>query len=203
MVELCSSKRLNKNFLQTDRMSAIDEIKRDHQEIKEYYNNYKNATTSDESNKWFHQFVKEVAIHSVGEECAIYPILASISTKGQQLVDKGREEHHKVKVLLSEVMKEKDPAVFDSKMDTIMENLLKHMEQEENEDLLLLADNVTNENLVRAGKAFSMKKKIVPTRPHPAVPEKPVALEAALGLLIAPIDKFRDLFTSFPDKDEV
>jgi len=183
--------------------NIIAEIKRDHEEMKTYYTNFKNATTVEESNKWFNQFVLETSRHSVGEELVLYPLMEKLSQKGKDLADAGRKDHHEAKELLYAASKEKDPVAFDAKMEEIMKDLLQHMEKEEKEDLVYVQDSVPEKDLVHAGKMYSLKKKIVPTRPHPAIPEKPVALEAALGLLVAPLDKFKDLFSSFPDKSEV
>jgi len=43
---------------------------------------------------------------------------------------------------------------------------------------------------------------VAPTQPHAMIPEKPVALEAALGMLMAPLDKFTDMFKDFPSAEE-
>jgi len=184
--------------------NIIDDIKTDHQELESYYNKYKSATTVEEGNKWFHQFVWEICRHSVAEELVLYPLLESLSQRGKDLADEGRKDHHMVKEMLTSLEKlHPATAEFDHTFDSMMTDIRKHVEQEETEDLVLLSDNVTPENLQRAGKAFAMKKKIAPTHPHTSIPEKPVALEAALGLLTAPIDKFRDLFNSFPDEKEL
>jgi hypothetical protein len=37
-----------------------------------------------------------------------------------------------------------------------------------------------------------------PTRSHPSAPNKP-PFETVVGLMTAPIDKLRDMFTKFPD----
>lgn len=182
--------------------NLIDEIKKDHQELIAFYDRYKNAVSTEESNKWFHQFVWELSRHSVAEELVLYPLLESLSQKGKELADKARKDHHAVKELLYAASKETNVTLFDEKMNVIMKDLAEHIQNEENEDLVYLSDNVSPKNLSRAGKMFTLKKKIAPTRPHPMIPEKPVALEAALGLLVAPIDKFRDLFSSFPENPE-
>jgi hypothetical protein len=82
-------------------------------------------------------------------------------------------------------------------MVSLMDDLKKHIQTEENKDLVYLAHNVTTKNLQHAGTMFAMKKNIVPT---PSIPDKPIALEATIGLLIAPIDKFKDLLSSFPNE---
>jgi len=55
----------------------------------------------------------------------------------------------------------------------------------------------------KAAKHFLMKKHLVPTRPHPNVPDKPSIFENALGLLVTPIDKLRDLFNKYPEQAEL
>src|SRR6478609_9353194 len=67
--------------------NIIAEIKRDHEEMKTYYTNFKNATTVEESNKWFNQFVLETSRHSVGEELVLYPLMEKLSQKGKDLAD--------------------------------------------------------------------------------------------------------------------
>lgn len=39
----------------------------------------------------------------------------------------------------------------------------------------------------------------VDVRSHPSAPDKP-PFETVVGLMAAPIDKLRDLFTAFPDE---
>jgi hypothetical protein len=46
---------------------------------------------------------------------------------------------------------------------------------------------------------FQNRKMIAPTRPHPSAPEKPVLLNEAMGMMMAPIDRFRDLFRDYPN----
>jgi hemerythrin superfamily protein len=50
-----------------------DRIKHDHDELREYYNNIKNAQRDDDKVKWQNQFVWELARHSVAEEIVVYP----------------------------------------------------------------------------------------------------------------------------------
>ena len=81
----------------------------------------------------------------------------------------------------------------------MMDDLTKHIQKEEKEDLVFLERNLNLDERASMGKKFSMKKKIVPTRPHPEIPDHPTMLEAALGLLMTPFDKLADLFREFPE----
>ena len=105
------------------------------------------------------------------------------------------------KNILEELQNTSDPEMFDKKMENMMADLREHIKKEETEDLAYLEETVSAEDRETAGTTFSLGKKIAPTRPHAAVPNKSAALEAALGLLITPIDKFKDLFTAYPSKN--
>jgi hypothetical protein len=82
-------------------------------------------------------------------------------------------------------------------------DMIKHMDKEESTDLKIFAQEVSMEDRINAGKKFENRKLIVPTRPHTLIPDTYPTLEVILGMLVAPYDKFRDLFTSFPDQKEV
>ena len=51
----------------------IDAIKKDHSELKQYYNNIINAKSNDEATRWQNQFTWELARHSIAEELVVYP----------------------------------------------------------------------------------------------------------------------------------
>jgi len=179
----------------------IDEIRRDHRELEEYYKSYKAATTTEEAHQYFNQFVWEISRHSVGEEVVVYNMLEGLGEKGKELSEHSREDHRKLKVMLEELRHEKNETLFEQKFDAVFKDLQEHIMVEELEEHPYLRSLIKEEDLVKAGKMFNLKKKIAPTRPHPGIPDKPTALEMALGLLIAPIDKIRDVFTDFPKGD--
>jgi hemerythrin superfamily protein len=177
----------------------IDLIKTDHRELEDYFGRYKSASNMEEGKKWFNQFLWEICRHSVAEEVVLYNMMESINDRGKELGEKSREDHRKLKMMLEDLRKEKDDDAFDKKFEDVFKNLMDHIKMEEVEDLAFIQENVSLEKRQSAGKMFSMKKHLVPTRPHPEIPDKPTALELALGLLVTPFDKLRDMFTSFPD----
>lgn len=176
----------------------IDEIKKDHRDVEEYYNNYKSAKDKDEAMKWFNQFMWALCCHSVAEEIIMYNMLELVDDKGKELGEKSREDHRQVKQLLEDLRLENDDTLFDKKFDTLFKTLQEHVKMEESEDLPFLQQNVSLEKRQAASKIFLLKKNIVPTRPHPWIPDKPTILENAIGLLVTPVDKLRDLFKKFP-----
>jgi len=176
----------------------IDEIKLDHRELEQYYSKYKNASNMDEGKKWFNLYMWEICRHSVAEELLVYPLMENINEFGRKLADQSREDHRKVKAMLEDLRKEKDDTLFDKKFDDLVSEVSDHVKKEESEDLVFLQEKLSLEDRLKAGKSFSFRKKIVPTRPHPEIPDKPTMLEMGLGLLVTPIDKLRDMFTEFP-----
>jgi len=181
----------------------IESIKKDHREVQEYYYKYKSSPNMEEGKKWFHQFVWEISRHSVGEEVIMYNMMEAVNEQGKKLSEESREDHRKLKVALEDLRNEKDDAEFDKKFDKVFSDLMDHIKKEESEDLQFIRDNISEDKRKSAARMFALKKNLVPTRPHPEIPDKPTALELALGLFATPIDKIRDLFVDFPDKEEV
>lgn len=182
----------------------IDKVKHDHEELDEAYTRYKKfhkEGNEEEAAKWFNEFVWEISRHAVTEEIVLYPLIALQGEKGKKIADESRAEHQETKDMLAEIQGISDPALFEKKFDAIMAAVRKHIKKEEREDLVYLKQTVDEKGREAAGTTFALGKNIVPTRPHAAVPNKPAALEGALGLLITPIDKLRDIFTPFPSNN--
>lgn len=75
-----------------------DAIIHDHKELKEYYQNIKNASDTDEKTRWRNQFVWELARHSIGEEIVVYPAMEkNIKPNGKDMAEKDRQEHQVVR----------------------------------------------------------------------------------------------------------
>ena len=89
-----------------------------------------------------------------------------------------------------------DSSQFNSLLDQLMNELTKHMKDEENTDLPQLEKELGGD-LDSLAKSFGRTKMFVPTRSHPSAPDKP-PFQTAVGLMAAPPDKLQDLFRSFP-----
>jgi hemerythrin superfamily protein len=179
-------------------------ILQDHNVIRTVYEKFKSATSREEAEKWRNEFVYEIARHSIAEEVVLYPLMRSYFPDGENLFQTSIKEHHKVKEDLYKA-EHADPYSdnFRSKVKDVMDDLIKHIQKEEKEILPMVRKYLNEDQRTKAAKAFSFKKLIVPTRPHTMVPEDPVTINNILGLLTSPIDKFRDLFTAFPDQHKM
>lgn len=180
-------------------VGILAEIQKDHQDFHDHFAAYKATADPKEAHKYFNLFVWEVCRHSVSEELVFYPMLELKGDLGKKFGEQSREDQRKMKVTLEDLMKEKNEEAFDKKFEQAYNDLTEHMNLEENEEFPFALQHFTTAELEAAGAKFSMQKKIAPTRPHSEVPDRPMALELALGLLIAPTDKMRDMFVDFPE----
>ncbi|KAF9900047.1 hypothetical protein EC991_007963 [Linnemannia zychae] len=182
-------------------MRISEPVKKDHRELEEYYHKILDAKDEDEKTRWANQFTWELARHSVGEELVMYPRMREVLEDGDAMVEKDLQEHQEVKEQLYKFqsMKATDPE-FEPLLKTMWKGLAQHMKEEEETDLVQLEQELSNEESFDLAKKFHLTKKFVPTRSHPSAPNQP-PFETVVGLLAAPIDKLRDIFSRFP-KDE-
>lgn len=200
-------------------MSKIsDEIKTDHRELRGWYDKIVNPANEDEQVRAQNQFAWELARHSVGEELVVYPAMEQHVSGGKELADRDRQEHQVVCLTpgnrkgqtynadgkqVKEVLKQfqnmsPSDANYMPTIKNLMENLSKHMKEEEIEDLVKLDKALSQDQKESLGKSFDRTKAFVPSRAHPSAPSKP-PFETAVSLLTAPIDHVADLFRRFPD----
>jgi hemerythrin superfamily protein len=192
--------------------TLLQAVTEDHQEMYEYHEKYleaKKANNLDEQKRWVRQMIWVIARHAVSEELVVYPLMEKhLGAKGKEWADKDREEHHEVKKLLSklESLKVGTPE-YDQTIAGLMKHLHEHNQSEEMQDLPPLeevlrskaADNATDPSK-EAAVSFKRTKLFAPTRGHPGAPNHP-PFETVAGLLLAPIDKLKDMFAKFPTEE--
>ncbi|GAB7350739.1 hypothetical protein MBLNU459_g1290t1 [Dothideomycetes sp. NU459] len=179
-------------------------IGNDHQLFDDYYENIKNAADDAAKVRWRNQLTWTIARHAISEELTLYPAMEKhLGEEGVMLSKTDKEQHQGVKVYLSEIqdMTPTDPR-FWPKLDTLMAVLHHHIEHEKDEDMPRLEKLLSRAESEDLAKQFQRTKNITPTRSHPGAPTQ-YHLETLAGLLVAPIDKFRDLLRDWPtEKDK-
>lgn len=198
----------NLNYKMTNYQESKDQpidrlILTDHTLVRTIYDKFKMCTHK-EAAQWRNQLIYEIARHSVAEELILYPLMRGKIPDGEKWYQDSIQDHQNIKQHLYEIQSI-DPSSlnFRSKVDETMKVVFSHIDEEETIVLPLVRQTFSEEELISAGNQFMRRKFIVPTKPHTIIPEDPPTLEGLLGLLIAPIDKFRELFTSYPDQDKV
>ncbi|RFU26873.1 hypothetical protein B7463_g9471, partial [Scytalidium lignicola] len=210
-------------------MTAIsDAIKKDHQELKDYYNNIVNSAEDHAvATRWQNQFTWELARHSIAEELVVYPAFEkNLGQKGKEIADKDLLEHQKVNkdllcttstdvnlpltgITIHTQVKEKlhkfqslkaSSLEFLSTLQSLMKDLRQHMDEEETDDLVALDNSLQSGETESMAKSFERTKMFTPTRSHPSAPDKP-PFETVLDLMTVPIDKLGDILgRRFPDQ---
>ena len=181
-----------------------DLIIADHKDILTFLDKFNNSSNNDEALKWLRQFIWDLARHSIAEEIIVYPLFDKKIPNGRDIWNKAMDEHRKLKVLLKEIEKTTEVSSIKSKIKEVEDVLKKHIEYEEKDIFPLFKRHVSEEERISAGNTFLRRKMIVPSRPHPQAPDSSPTLEALVGLFIAPVDKFKDIFyAKFPDQEEV
>ena len=84
-----------------------------------------------------------------------------------------------------------DSPEFTAKLATLRREVESHAEAEETQEFPRVTEKESPERLEQMGKVFAAAKKAAPTRPHPSMPNTPVANMLA-GPFAAVLDRTRD-----------
>ena len=118
-------------------MDAVKLIKDDHKKVKDLFRQFEKARTADRKMAIAQEVFQELDVHAEIEEEIFYPAAkAKADREGKELVAEAVEEHHVVKMLISEL--KAMPQVneqFEAKFTVLIENVEHHIEEEEQEML--------------------------------------------------------------------
>jgi hemerythrin superfamily protein len=178
-------------------MNAIQLLKKDHRTVESLFAQYKRlgdaATTQKKA--VVEKIIHELSVHAAIEEQILYPAARRAVTAKEDLVLESLEEHHVVKLVLSELASMRPTSErYDAKV-TVLEEAVKHHVEEEESDLFpALQKKLGAPTLEQMGAVLAAAKKVAPTRPHPSAPDQPPANLLA-NLPAAMLDRMRDLIT--------
>lgn len=126
---------------------------------------------------------------------AFYISLSPVPTR---LVHTDNTKNHQVKALLHKFQNlSPSDSAFQPTLESLWSELSKHISEEETDDLPALEKTLSEGDSQSMSKSFKRTKMFVPTRSHPAAPDKP-PYETVAGMLATPIDKLGDMFRRFP-----
>lgn len=98
-------------------------------------------------------------------------------------------------------MKQSDPK-FDSHLHAMAKDYEDHIKDEETNYLPRLENAIAVSESRTLAQEFERTKMFLPSRSHPAAPNKP-PFETVAGLLAAPIDRLGDIFRKFPKETRI
>lgn len=159
-------------------MDAITLLKKDHRTLESLFKRFEKLGDRAKKGKQdvVERIIRELSIHAAIEEAIFYPAIRSAvdDKKLDEMVLEALEEHHVAKWLLSELDgMTPDHERFDAKVMVLIESVRHHVEAEEQELFPKVAKAFGKERLNELGDALAEAKKVVPTRPHPRMPDEP------------------------------
>jgi hemerythrin superfamily protein len=174
-------------------MNAIELIKRDHDTVEGMFRQWDEGPPGPEASRELVQtIIRELSIHAAIEEQVLYPAMRTALPDGDRLVQEALQEHKEAKEALADLdRKGPEDADFDSTVDSLIEDVRHHVEEEEGELLPKLESALPQERLEELGRKLETAKEGAPTRPHPHAPDEPPANIAA-GMVAGVVDRTRD-----------
>ena len=178
---------------------VIEILEHDHREVEEMFSeleSLRGASTDSERERrktLTEQVTIELVRHSVAEEVLVYPQVES--KVGADEVEHARKEHAEAEETLQRLEKlDADSPDFDDELATLMKEIRHHIEDEEGEMFAQMRRTIDADELRSLGARVEAFKKVAPTRPHPNVPNTPLARTLA-GPGASLLDRMRDLAT--------
>jgi hemerythrin superfamily protein len=175
--------------------NVIEILTEDHREVEEMFGELTAATDPDERRRITDDITIELVRHAVAEEAHLYPAVREHVPGGDELADKEISDHAGIERILKE-LEDTDAAGegFTTLTRRLIDEVSEHVEDEETNLFPQLDAHTTKEQLLDLGEQVESAKRLAPTRPHPAAPDKP-----PLNKLLAPgaglIDRVRDHLT--------
>lgn len=122
-------------------MKATVFLKKQHREVEKLFSTALKGTNGKTKRQAMEEIVKALEHHTEIEEKIFYPAVRALGTKkAGAMIGEAYEEHHVVKLLLSEIPG-LDPNAdnFDAKM-TVLKELVEHHVEEEEEEMFPMAE---------------------------------------------------------------
>ncbi len=159
-------------------MDAVTLLKKDHRTVEDLFKRFEKLGDRARKGKQdvVERIIKELSVHAAIEEAVLYPSIRTAVEDREidELVLESLEEHHIVKWTLSELEgMSPDHERFDAKVTVLITSVRHHVDEEEQELFPKMAKAFGKERLNELGAALAEAKKMVPTRPHPRMPDEP------------------------------
>jgi hemerythrin superfamily protein len=139
-----------------DPSSAIALLKKDHHEVKGYFEDYKDLKGDKVNGELVKKICMALKVHTQIEEEIFYPA-ARKATRDEDLLDEALVEHAGAKHLIGEIESMKpDDALFDAKITVLGEQITHHVKEEE--EKLFPECESSKMDVVAVGKQMATRK---------------------------------------------
>jgi hemerythrin superfamily protein len=143
-------------------MDVLKLLKKDHMTVQNLFSKFEKTgkASHEKRDELFVQIRRELQIHSRVEEELFYPAIKSANGDGRLLVSEALKEHKDVDELLTQISRLKpSDKNYDDKVETLIENVEHHVEEEEGEIFQFAAENYSAEELENLGREIEERKK--------------------------------------------
>lgn len=176
-----------------EKTDLVSVIVSDHREVEGVFKELESRNGTPEHRRDLADHViAELVRHSVAEEMYMYPAAREHLPDGDEVADHELEEHAGAEKVMKDLdgVDPTDPT-FDELVGKLISEVRHHIEEEEGDLLPKLQQACSPDALQDLGEKVIQAKKIAPTRPHPAAPDKPPA-NKLLGPGAGLVDRMRD-----------
>ncbi len=140
-------------------MNPITMLKNDHQKVSRLFQEHERAGAAERKKAIFEQINAELSVHAELEEQVFYPAVREASSKGEETVKEGYEEHAEVKTLLGELSAlDADDNEYQQKFSELRAGVDHHVEEEESEKLPEAEKALGQERLQSLGNEMQQMK---------------------------------------------
>src|ERR1041384_5565670 len=120
------------DWFSKDGDDAVSMLKRDHDTVKELFDEFEKAKQKAAKKKLVAKALMELKVHAALEEEIFYPAVRAALER--DVMNEADEEHHVAKVLIGELEKMTGREEhYDAKFPVLSENVRHHMKEEESE----------------------------------------------------------------------
>ena len=172
-------------------MNALTLLRQDHQNVEALFRRFEQAgdRAYREKRQIAEKVIEQLSKHAAVEEQVFYPAVRKELPDAAPTVLEALEEHHLVKLSLSEIEKLPPQSErFTPKMTVLMESVRHHVEEEEEELFPKVREAFSVQELEEIGEAMENAKDTAPTRAHPFQPDTP-PFNLIFGLPVALLDR--------------
>ena len=143
-------------------MNVLKILKKDHSNVQNLFGKFDRAGKSayEKKAELFEKIRRELQLHSRAEEEIFYPALKAMNGEGRRLISEAIKEHKDVDELLTQISRLKpSDKNFDEKVETLIENVDHHVEEEEGEIFRFAEENCSEDQLEELGQLIEERKK--------------------------------------------
>ncbi len=169
----------------------IAQLQKDHRTAEALYSQFKKST-GEARRQALEQIVRELSVHAVVEEQAVYPAMRAALADGDSLVDHAVEEHQQVKEALAR-LDGADPGDEQVAVQVreMMREVMAHVAEEEEDLFPQLKSSCSPGLYTEMAEKAEKARASAPTRPHPHAPSGGAG-QAVAGAVAGAVDRARD-----------